>query len=56
MRELNHSDKSVLLEAVVNYGLDEEQPRGLRKDLQALFDIIRKQIDRDCSIKFIQAL
>lgn len=53
MRELNDSDKIVLLDAVINYGLDEELPTGLRKDLQSLFDIIRRQIDKDCSVKLI---
>ena len=53
MRELNDSDKAVLLDAVVNYGLDGEEPNGLRKDMQALFSIIRKQIDKDCSTKLI---
>ena len=56
MRELNDSDKAVLLDAVVNYGLDGEEPNGLRKDMQALFSIIRKQIDKDCSTKLIPAL
>ena len=56
MRELNDSDKAVLLDAVVNYGLDGEKPHGLRKDMKSLFDIIRKQIDKDCSIKFISVL
>ena len=53
MRELNDSDKAVLLDAVVNYGLDGEEPHGLRKDMQSLFTIIRKQIDKDCSTKLI---
>lgn len=53
MRELNDSDKAVLLDAVVNYGLDGEEPNGLRKDMQSLFSIIRKQIDKDCSTKLI---
>lgn len=53
MRELNNSDKAVLLDAIVNYGLDGEEPNGLRKDVQALFSIIRKQIDKDCSTKLI---
>ena len=53
MRELNDSDKAVLLDAVVNYGLDGEEPNGLRKDMQSLFTIIRKQIDKDCSTKLI---
>ena len=56
MREPNDSDKAVLLDAVVNYGLDGEEPNGLRKDMQALFSIIRKQIDKDCSTKLIPAL
>lgn len=56
MRELNNGDKLVLLEAVVNYGLDEEIPEGLRKDLQSLFDIIRRQIDKDCSTKLIPVI
>lgn len=53
MRELNDSDKAVLLDAVVNYGLDGEEPNGLRKDMQSIFSIIRKQIDKDCSTKLI---
>ena len=53
MRELNNSDKAVLLDAIVNYGLDGEEPNGLRKDIQALFSIIRKQIDKDCSTKLM---
>ena len=53
MRELNDSEKAVLLDAVVNYGLDGEEPNGLRKDMQSIFSIIRKQIDKDCSTKLI---
>ena len=56
MRELNNKDKCVLLDAVINYGLDGEEPSGLRKDMQALFSIIRKQIDKDCSTKIIHAI
>lgn len=56
MRELNNRDKAVLLDAVINYGLDEEIPTGLRMDLQSLFSIIRRQIDKEHSTKLISAL
>ena len=53
MRELNNSDKLQLLGAVINYGLDNEEPTGLRKDLQSLFNLIRTQIDKDNSVKLV---
>ena len=53
MRELNNSDKLLMFDAIVAYGLDDEEPKGFRKDMQSLFSIIRKQIDKDNSVKFV---